>query len=216
MPLIINEAIKPGVKLMGWRLDETTQELRERICLDLNGQVCLDSFKNEQRKKQWLGYRLLLQQLSEQDSVQVAYDENGKPFLPGSDFHVSVSHSGEYSVAIIDHNHPVGIDIEKIRDKIEKIKDRFLSAPELENIKNDNRLEMLHVCWGAKESLYKAYGQPDVDFKADIYLTHFDYLCKPTGQFPAQIRRGESLLDFMVNYRKVEDYMLVWTIKDEK
>jgi 4'-phosphopantetheinyl transferase len=216
MPLVINEAIKPGVKLMGWRLDETTQELRERIHLDLDGQACLDSFKNERRKKQWLGYRLLLQQLTERDSVQVAYDENGKPFLPGYEHHVSVSHSGDYSVAIIDYNHPVGVDIEKIRDKIEKIKDRFLSGPELENIKNDNRLEMLHVCWGAKESLYKAYGQPDVDFKSDIHLAHFDYLCKPTGQFPAQIRRGDSFLDFMVNYRKVEDYMLVWTIKHEK
>jgi 4'-phosphopantetheinyl transferase len=214
MPLIIKEPIRPGAKLMGWRLDETIQELREMVHLDTGGQASFQSFKNERRKKQWLGYRLLLQQLTERDSVQVAYDENGKPFLPGSDIHLSVSHSGDYSVAIIDHNHPVGVDIEKIRDKIEKIKDRFLSAPELENIKNDNRLEMLHVCWGAKESLYKAYGHPDVDFKADIYLAHFDYLCKPIGTIPAQIRLGESLLDFTVNYRKVEDYMLVWTIKD--
>ena len=216
MPLAYKEIINPDVVIGLWRLDESPGELKKMVALDHEAEDYFTSFSNEKRKKQWLGYRLLLQQLLEVDSLNITYDKSGKPFIPGASFHFSVSHSGEYSAAIIDRSNPVGIDIEKIRDRIERVKERFLSEMELQNIGTENRNEKLHVCWGAKESLYKAYGNPEVDFMSNMHLTQFDYLCSGIGAFKAIFHMGERVMHFRIHYRKLEDYMLVWAVHNEQ
>jgi 4'-phosphopantetheinyl transferase EntD len=58
---------------------------------------------------------------------------------------------------ITSSTHPVGIDIERLKDRIYRIKDRFLTIEEHKSLGETNRLEKLYVIWGAKESLYKIY-----------------------------------------------------------
>jgi 4'-phosphopantetheinyl transferase len=216
MPLILSERLNGQSSLGIWRLDESIPELRSLATLDGEEEEYYNSFGNERRKKQWLGYRIILQRLLERGHVRISYDEHGKPSVPGDTCHFSVSHSGDYSAAITSFLTPVGIDIERIRDRIERVTDRFLTEKELSWMNRTYRLEQLHICWGAKESLYKLNGKSNVDFKTDMELEQFDYLCIGKGSFNATMNLPEGKRDFTIQYRKIEDYMLVWAMKNDK
>jgi phosphopantetheinyl transferase len=181
--------------------------------LDENDEKYFKAFGNELRKKHWLSYRLILQELLKGKTIKIIYTEYGKPFIPSFNGYFSVSHSGDFAVAIVSYKMAVGIDIEKIRDRIERVTERFLTREELDQAGNSNRLEKLHICWGAKESLYKLYGKPDVDLQQDIRIRPFNYLCIGEGACQATMNTPEGLGFYSVFYRKIEDYMLVWAIR---
>jgi phosphopantetheinyl transferase len=103
----------------------------------------------------------------------------------------------------------VGIDIEKIRDRVVRVKDRFLCQDELESLDPDSNLEQLHIYWGGKEALYKLSGQPGVDFRNDIHIHPFDYLCHTKQNCTATITIGENRKEYTLFHMKIEEYMLV-------
>jgi phosphopantetheinyl transferase len=105
---------------------------------------------------------------------------------------------------------PVGIDIERIRDRIDRVAGRFLSDQEAGWVREYHRLEKLHICWGAKESLYKLNGKANVDIKTDIELEQFEYFCSENGVFRATMKTPEGTGLFTIRYSKIEDYMLVY------
>ena len=213
MPLILYHTINPSTFLGTWKIDETTETLRQQVYLDEHDEKYFQSFGSESRKKHWLSYRLTLQELLKRDRVKIIYDEYGKPGIPDFKGHFSISHSGDMSAVIVSHKTPVGIDIERIRDRIERVAERFLSLEELEQTGDTDRLEKLHICWGAKESLYKLYGKPEVDFQKDIRIRPFDYLCIGEGGCLAEMNTPEGLGFYTVFYRKIEDNMLVYAFR---
>ena len=209
MPTILKD-IATGPEQIGiWKINEPSDQLKTLAKLDRAEKMIVSSYKNEQRKRHWLAYHALLKEMLPSTTCRVKYDRHGKPYLVGKPFHISVSHSGEYAVAIV-ANVPVGIDIEKISNRVERIQERFLSPTELNSIGVVNRTENLHICWGAKESLYKLNGKPDVDFQTDIHLEQFHYLCTGNGHFQATMQTSAGLEKFEISYRQIEDYMLVW------
>jgi len=213
MPLILNHTINEFTFLGVWKISETSEDLKQRISLDEYDQAYYQSFGNELRKKHWLSYRLMLRELLLTNNIKISYDEYGKPKMTDFKGHFSVSHSGDLAAAIVSHETPVGIDIEKIRDRIERVAERFLSREELEQIDNNDRLEKLHVYWGAKESLYKLHGKPEVDLQKDIQIEPFDYLCIGEGSCLAKMNTPEGLGLYDIFYRKIEDYMLIWALR---
>ena len=212
MPLILNHIINESTFLGVWKISETSEDLRRLVDMDENDRNYFESFGNEQRKKHWLSYRLILRELLKTDKVRIIYDEYGKPGMPDFSGHFSVSHSGDFAAAIVSYETPVGIDIERIRERIERVAERFLSAEELEQVGNNNRLERLHICWGAKESLYKLYGKPEVDFQKDIMIKPFDYLCIEEGACKAIMNTPEGVGLYNIFYKKLEGYMMVWAV----
>jgi 4'-phosphopantetheinyl transferase len=213
MPLILYHKINDSTFVGVWKLDETAESMRQKLYLDENDEKYFGSFGNEIRKKHWLSYRLILQELLKTDKIKIIYDVYGKPGMPDFKGHFSVTHSGDFAAAIVNYEMSVGIDIERIRERIERVTERFLSLEELEEIGDNDRLEKLHICWGAKESLYKLYGKPEVDFQADIRINPFDYLCIGERRCGAMMNTPEGVGFYDIFYRKIEDYMLVWAIR---
>jgi 4'-phosphopantetheinyl transferase len=213
MPLILCHIINESTFLGVWKIDETSESLRQQLYLDENDEKYLGSFGNEGRKRHWLSYRLILQELLKTRQVKVIYDKYGKPRIPDFTGHFSVTHSGDFAAAIVSYTMPVGIDIERIRERIERVAERFLSLGEMEQISENDRLEKLHICWGAKESLYKLYGKPEIDFQKDIHIKPFDYFCIGEGQCQAEMNTPEGSGFYAVFYRKIEDYMLVFAFR---
>ena len=80
-----------------------------------------------------MSYRALLKQILAPYRATLEYDSFGKPRLRNSKLNISVAHSGDYSAVIISSNSAVGIDIERLKDRIYRIKDRFLTAEEDKN-----------------------------------------------------------------------------------
>jgi phosphopantetheinyl transferase len=215
MPLILKKQIDKEITLGLWRIDETKELLKEQVDLTPTEEIQYASFGSEVRKKQWLSYRILLKKILYPKPVLLEYDIHGKPRLRGHDLQLSISHSGPYSAVIVSQRIPVGIDIECIKDRIFRIKDRFLTPEEDRNIGKTNRLEKLYIAWGAKESLYKIYGRPEVDFQRDIFIDSFPYLCSGKGQCTARMKTPECNESYDVFYERISEYMLVYALKLE-
>src|SRR6185295_7289176 len=85
------------------------------------------------KRLQHLAGRFLLQFLSPAfpyELIRIA--DTRKPFLPGEQYHFSISHCGDYAAAIVSSEWRVGIDIEIPVEKLQRIRDKFLSIEEIE------------------------------------------------------------------------------------
>ncbi|MEI7724511.1 MAG: 4'-phosphopantetheinyl transferase superfamily protein [Bacteroidota bacterium] len=200
-----SDEIRAGI----WIITETAEELLANINLSSSETILYETFRHELRKKQWLAYRALLKHLLAPLTTNMSYDANGKPFLDSGSHHISVSHAGDFAAAVFSKKAAVGIDIEKMKDRVEKVKDRFLQKRELETLTPESRLEQLYVFWGGKEALYKLQGKPGVDFRNDIYIHPFDYLCNTNFRCNASITINQDQHEYSLFYQKIDDYMLV-------
>ena len=239
MPLIFEKKLD-GACLGVWHIAET-EDLLCKVCRAVPEDIIIaDSYKNESRRKQWFACRALLGHLLHLDSVKVCYDEHGKPSLEGFGGEISISHTREYAAVLINENGPAGIDIEKISPRIERIAARFLQEGELEHIgswpgkrneKPDDSIypeetglrvqgnphtELLYIHWCSKEALYKFYGKPSVDLKNDIYIIPFDYFCNSQATFHARVVIGESVEIHDLEFERIEDHVLVYTLAKSK
>lgn len=213
MPLVKIEPIDASTQLGIWDIEETTDELRLRTSLTPEEADQFITFRNETRRKQWLSYRLLLHEMLPGNLPLLVYDEFGKPALKERDLFLSISHSGEYAAVITSKTHPVGVDIERMTDRIERIQSRFLAPEEEQQIGEVNRLEKLYIAWGAKESLYKIHGRPEVELQRDIYIEPFDYLCSGKGQCCGRMKTPGGEESYTVFYERISGYMLVYAMK---
>ena len=83
-----------------------------------------------------LGKNYLLTHLTS-ETAQLIYDDKGKPHLANDSRHISISHSHDRLVIIINEKEETGIDIELLREKVLKIKHKFLSVSELVDANDD-------------------------------------------------------------------------------
>jgi phosphopantetheinyl transferase len=96
---------------------------------------------------------MLLKKLNTNSSI--GYHSSGKPYLENSNAHISISHTKDYAGIIISDSFGVGLDLERIHPRIEKIAHKFVSPEEEKIIQGKNSLEKLFVIWGVKEVLFK-------------------------------------------------------------
>jgi 4'-phosphopantetheinyl transferase len=209
MPLLLEISPDNGIRAGVWKIKESAEELLGSIHLSNAESTLFASFHHELRKRQWLACRVLLKHLLFPLNTTLSYDRNGKPFLKGRSHYISLSHSGEFAAAVYSEKVPVGIDIERVKERVERVKERFLGANELESVQHENRLEQLYVFWCGKEALYKLYGEPDLDFRNDIHIHPIDYLCNTDQKCKATIRMNGSMKDYTIHYQVIEDCMLV-------
>lgn len=134
-----------------WKVEESVEKLK--ILSSEHSKII-----NEKKRKEFYASRILIEKMCKKLKIKfngIFKDSNGKPFLKGSSYSISISHKFPYVVAMIDEKN-CGIDIEKIDGKIEKIKSKFLSDEELKITKND--IIELTKYWSIKESTYKLKG----------------------------------------------------------
>ncbi len=154
----------------------------------------------ETKGKEYLSRHLL------GDSCRIGYDDKGKPFLEGDSRHISISHSHDKLTIIVNEHQATGIDIELIRDKVLKIKHKFLTNEELTDANDD--VEKLLIYWAAKETLYKIYGLKEVDFIAHLFVKPFTK--HKLGSIIGNINLPEFKESFELNYQILDEYVLVY------
>jgi phosphopantetheinyl transferase len=192
-----------------WKISESVEELRSAIILRESEETLYHSFVAESRKKQWLAYRILVQELLKPEEFPVEYDASGKPFLAGSYFHISVTHTDDLAAVIISRHAKVGIDIERIRPRIEKVRDKFISQDEAALIGKERELEQLTLAWCAKEALYKLYGLRNLDFRENICV---EIPASAGMTFKAEIRFGGKIDKYQLYSELIGSYILVYLL----
>tara|TARA_B100001287_G_scaffold143309_1_gene120446 strand:- start:96 stop:677 length:582 start_codon:yes stop_codon:yes gene_type:complete len=134
-----------------WKIKESLDALS--ILTDQKTDV-----KNENKKKEFYASRVLIEKMCEELNILfegIKKDNNGKPHLIKSKYHISISHKFPY-VSVIFDTKKCGIDIERIDEKVKKIKSKFLSEDE-ELVVGEN-LKKLVEYWSIKETAYKVDG----------------------------------------------------------
>src|SRR5258708_37788573 len=101
---------------------------------------------------------------------------------------------------------PVGIDIEQVKEKVERIAHKFMQPEEMNFINNRHKIQQLYVCWCVKEAVYKCFGQKEISFADNISLKPFNFDKK--GNVNALLNKGVINLDYQVDYLQYEDYMI--------
>lgn len=179
MPLYKTLTIHTTTKVLIWKIDESLEILKTGIQLTKNSQNRVQQMKSVLHQRGFLSVRHLLKKAGYSDK-DLVYDEFGKPHLKDGN-HISITHSYNFSALIISDKVPVGIDIEKQRDKIVKIAPKFTPFEEYNAIASNGELvKKLTVVWGAKESLYKIYGKKKLLFLKDIFIDDFHIADKKT------------------------------------
>lgn len=190
-----------------WKIEENAEELYRQLQLDDGEKAFIQNLSNSKRYLHWLGTRVLLRKmLNTEEYIDCKVDAHGKPYLTTIPYHISLSHSFDYAAVMISKNKPVGIDIEKIEQKVERIAKKFMRPEELAFINPEDKINQLYACWCAKEAVYKCYGRKEVSFLSHIFLEEFDY--ENQGNLHTKIKNDEIDLNFEVEYLQFNGYMI--------
>ncbi|MBC8054820.1 MAG: 4'-phosphopantetheinyl transferase superfamily protein [Sphingobacteriaceae bacterium] len=207
MALAYHKKLDESTEFAIWKIEESPEELYAQLQLREHEEKVLEGLNNGKRNLHWLSTRVLLRQLLNTDEyIDCQVDEHGKPFLPHSPYHISFSHSFDYAAVIISKDKPVGIDVEIIKNKIERVARKFLISEEIAFIDQDNKIEHLYICWCAKEAIYKLQGRRNVSFKDNIRLQPFAY--HESGSFRATLEADQECKTFDVFFERFENYMI--------
>ena len=206
MPLYKNLTIDKNTKVLIWNIQESYADLSDGISLTTANQARVDSMKSELHQRGFLSIRHLLKEVGLIDE-DLVYDEFGKPHLKNGKF-ISITHSFTFSGIIISEDIPVGIDIEKQRDKILKIAPKFTPFEEYKTIANvDALISKLTIVWGAKESLYKIYGKKKLLFLHHIYIEDFKFANEKTS---GEIRFDGEVSSYTIHFLEFEGFTCVY------
>lgn len=102
------------------------------------------------------------------DPMKTRFEQNpyGKPSLkdPISPLRFNLSHSGDLILLAFAIHHELGVDVERIREKVEdeKIAERYFSEEEkkiLLGLSPDEKKEAFYTFWALKEAVLKAKGR---------------------------------------------------------
>ncbi|MGD1845446.1 MAG: 4'-phosphopantetheinyl transferase family protein [Salibacteraceae bacterium] len=165
---------------------------------------------NEQRQKEWLTARVLLNQLSGETEL-VVYDAFRKPHLESGRFHISISHSGGKVAVIMHPTGATGIDIQQITTKVWRIRHKFLSASELEACEEGEDLERLVLYWSAKEAIYKCYGRKQLIFATEMAVQPFGSI-ESEGHFYGKLLLAGTEKVMHLGYEKSGTCFLVYVL----
>lgn len=210
MPLI--EEIKiNGSQIFLWEPDEEITSLLKIVSNPDKWRKSLDNIKLEKRKKEWLIPRILLNKIFKSET-EIKYTPDGKPILKKETGNISISHT-ENCIALAFHPiHSIGVDVEKISDKVLKVKSKFLNKEEIEFLDSKNELIHTLIMWSAKESLFKALEESSIDFKEHLHIEAFT----PSnfGMLKAKEYRSISRNTYAIYYKIYPNFIFTHSIKD--
>ncbi|RYD82667.1 MAG: 4'-phosphopantetheinyl transferase superfamily protein [Sphingobacteriales bacterium] len=210
MPLYKEIEVDANSRLAIWQIDEDAADLKWELQWGQEDIKRFSALNDEQRSMHWLCSRVLLRKmLNTSKFIDLQVDEFGKPYLKNIDLKLSISHSGKF-VTVLLSNKDCGVDIQEIEPNIERVAKKFISTEEWENIGEDDRLDIIHVFWSAKEALYKFYGKRKIDFRTHLTLYPFRFAEK--GVVTGRIEKDKYSKELPVYYRKIENYILAYTV----
>ena len=212
MPLFYEKVIDTQSRICIWEITESPGELLEISGINKEDLVKAGK-KTPKRQLEWIAIRLLIKKISGDDKKsELYYDEYGKPHLKGINKHISISHTKQFVAVMMHKKKHVGIDIELITSRIEKIKHRFLSRKENEWIHENHALEKLYIVWGAKESAFKIYSAGGIEFKEMLEVNRFDYTEK--GKTFVTLKKNNVTCAYPLWWENLNGLMLVYAIEN--
>ena len=218
MPVFFQQQINENTRLGVWKIEETEEFFKGNVPVHRD-------VTHPHKRLQHLAGRFLLQFLFPDfpySLVQIA--DTSKPFLPGEQYHFSISHCGDYAAAIVSRKNRVGVDVEIPTERVFRIKHKFLSEEEIQrlntqqtkfNVQGDESLvskgvldmRFLTLLWSGKESVFKWYGNGAVDFSEHIQLRN-----RQEGKETIDCFFSKTQENLTIHYREFDHLVLTWVV----
>ena len=210
MPNYVHHTFEGG-GIAIWHITETSNELYALL-----GMPCYDAQllakKNESRRAEWLAVRLLVKELFGSE-CEVAYHPTGRPYLKNGAAHISISHTKSFAAVAYHHDAPIGMDIEYISSRVERIASRFTTPDEASyiDVHDEHARQMYHLInWSAKETLYKLFDSPSMaEFKEVFHIA--SYALAECGAMEATVFHAEKSV-LAVSYRTFPEFVCTWAV----
>jgi phosphopantetheinyl transferase len=211
MPLVYQQNINPFTKLGVWHITEPEIFFIKDVPLQRE-------ITHPNKRLQHLAGRYLLKELYPgfpYDLIKIA--DTRKPFLENEAYHFSISHCGDYAAVMVSTRFRVGVDVERITAKAEKIQHKFLSPFEQDLVKqlagSDTAMQKTFItaAWSIKETLFKWYGEGEVDFIDHLRIEALT-INKLTGTAFCHVKKEKST-PLSVDIQFYEDNVIsnVWS-----
>lgn len=202
MGIAFTKEIHKNTYLWVWHITELHGELFALIDNHLHHK------EKRQNNAHWLASRALISQIFKGKNYTLYKDAVNKPYLKinGEFWHFSITHSGNYAAIAYSKNNAIGIDLERIDERVNRVAKKYMNEVEW-----SYAYSTLHktIIWSAKESLYKLHGKKEVDFKQHLFIYPFS-LAEPTGQINTEIEKDETLLHINMHYELFDDMVLTY------
>ena len=164
MPLVYQQNINAVTKMGVWHITETEDFFLQQVPLQ-------KEITHWHKRLQHLAGRYLLKELYPDFPLElIKIADTRKPFLEDEAYHFSISHCGDYAAVVVSKAYRVGVDVELVTDKVEKIIHKFLSMQEKKLLHPDAVNKTATLLWSVKESVYKWKGSGGVDFIKHINI----------------------------------------------
>ena len=204
MAIHLQKETGDGGRIAVWKLTESVNKLLRLHPLSAEERAEFDAVKTPKRQKEWLAVRVLLEEALCSKAV-LKHLPSGKPVLEPSLFHLSVSHSADFAAVFLSSCCRVGIEIEKIRPGMPRLKDRFLHPLERQYGWDGNSF-LLHLLWGAKEAIFKLSDCPHL-LATELYVTDFNFVAQTAV---GHIRPERQNVRVHIGFQQLEDHVMVW------
>jgi phosphopantetheinyl transferase (holo-ACP synthase) len=212
MPLYLKRNFEDDIEVGMWLMDEDVDYFQSRMSLHPEEVEEIKDL-NHRKLKEWYCSRYLLHLMSGRESRGACLkDKYGKPYLKDSEYNISMSHSRNMCGVIASKKH-IGLDIQILVSKIERIHQKFMSTHEQENLGYINRVEKIHIYWGAKESLFKIYGKKEVAFKKHLFVEDFEY-SENENIIKGKIIKEDFNNKYIGKAFMVDDYMICFLAEE--
>lgn len=204
MPLLFSRRVSPEATFAVWQIAEPEVFFRDKLPLSAAEALELEGLKDP-RRMEWLACRWLLHAITgATQRLPVAKDAFSKPFfMDRPDLYCSLSHSHGLVGALFSSRNS-GCDLQVQVDKMPLIAPRFLNAAELDFIQKHPvaaHLDLFHLFWTMKESLYKAYGLKEVDFKTQLLISPFAWNGQE-GEADAKVVKNDFQQAYRLRFEK--------------
>lgn len=194
-----------------WKITESEEELRAQLTHpELYADKVANLKSGSRRMLEVLAVRRAMKELFYGDEREVLYTVDGAPYLTDGPY-ISISHTEGYA-AVISSDVPVGIDIERLGTRVQKVVKHYLRQEEEVILRlasasiHDDYLFCLHLAWSAKETAYKVLGKEYYDLQNRTTVQYIDW---PDRLLLLGIEGQQKPLQ--IHFDASEDYVLTWT-----
>lgn len=211
MPIYYQQNINDFTQLAVWKIEESESFFTQKVTVQ-------HQVTHPHKRLQHLAGRFLLPYLYPNfpsDLIQIA--DTRKPYLPNEAYHFSISHCGDYAAAIVSSTQRVGVDVELVTHRVNKIRHKFLHPSELSNwdieaMEEQEKFRTLTLLWSAKEAMFKWWGRGDIDFSECMQVEK--NTLKSSGILNARFQKDKFTASLELHYQLTNELSLVWINND--
>ena len=201
MPLLNDLIPNESLLCKLWRIKDSEEIMDPNNELNSEDYQIFLKRKANHLRNQFLASRKLIGLIN--PDLRISYKED-IPIL-SDNRNISISHSDEIVTVLISKENGIGVDVEKINNKVHSVASKFLSSNEIQFFGKAPSTRQLIRAWTAKEAVYKALRKPGINFSDNIILDKFNDKAKSAN---AKFISSDQETTFKLYFYDLDDYCL--------